>query len=127
MFNRGLFFNWLKTGCFIWEGCSMGPIVEFIAAFVAGIVTMPFLSEGYVFLRKQRLYTSYTKRNAIARREHLDQVQDLTKKWNDTLEAYNKKLSKMEMKLKRHGLVLESDEDNNQVVVKKGACKDVVC
>ena len=97
----------------------MGPIIEVTAAFVAGVVTMPFLSEGYVFLRKWRLHKSYTERIEGTDREHVAQMQELGKEWNDALEAYNKKLSRMEKRLRRHGLNVETDEDNNQIVVKK--------
>ena len=97
----------------------MGPIIEVIAAFIAGVITMPFLSEGYVFLRKWWLHRSYTERNEGADQEHMGQMQELGKEWNDTLEAYNKKLSRMEKRLRRHGLNVETDEDNNQIVVKK--------
>jgi len=97
----------------------MGPIIEIIAAFAAGVVTMPFLSEGYVILQRWWLCKSYTKRTEGTDREHIAQMQELGKEWNDTLEAYNKKLSKMEKRLRRHGLNVETDEDNNQIVVKK--------
>ena len=97
----------------------MGPIIEIIAAFVAGVVTMPFLSEGYVILQRWQLCKSYIKRTEGTDREHMAQMQHLIKEWNDTLEAYNKKLSRMEKRLRRHDLNVETDEDNNQIVVKK--------
>jgi len=101
----------------------MGPIIEVIAAFAAGTITMPFLSEGYVFLRKWRLHKSYTGRNEGTDREHMTRMQHLNREWNDAVEAYNKKLSKMEKRLRRHGLNVETDEDNNQIIVKKVSVK----
>ncbi len=97
----------------------MIPFVEIIASFIAGVITMPFIFEGYSFIRRQELQKYYTNQKEILDHEHKDRMHSLTKEWNDIVETHNKKLSSMKKRLKHHGIVLESDDENNLVVVKR--------
>lgn len=80
---------------------------------------MPFIFEGYAFLRRRELYRSYSNRKETADREHRARLYSLTKEWNDVVQVYNKKLLSMKRRLKHHGIVLESDDENDLVVVKR--------
>ena len=97
----------------------MIPVVEIIASFVAGVIIMPFISEGYSFLRRRELQKYYTNQKKITEQEHKGRMHRLTRDWNDIVETHNKELLRIKKRLKHHGIVLESDDDNNLVVVKR--------
>jgi len=97
----------------------MIPVVEVIASFVAGVIIMPFISEGYSFLRRRELQKYYTNQKMMTDHEHKTRMHRLTKEWNDIVETHNKKLLSMKKRLKHHGIVLESDDENNLIVVKR--------
>ena len=97
----------------------MIPVVEVIASFVAGVIIMPFIFEGYSFIRRRELQKYFTNQKEVLDHEHKARVHSLTKEWNDVVETHNKKLLSMKKRLKHHGIVLESDDDNNLVVVKR--------
>lgn len=94
-------------------------VIEVIASFVAGVIIMPFISEGYSFLRRRELQKYFTNRKEALDHEHKARMHSLTTDWNDIVETHNKKLLSMKKRLKHHGIVLESDDDNNLVVVKR--------
>jgi len=94
-------------------------VVEVIASFIAGVIAMPFIFEGYIFLRRRELQKYYTNQMVELENEHKGRMHSLTKEWNDIVETHNKKLSSMKKRLKHHGIVLESDDEKNLVVVKR--------
>jgi len=94
-------------------------IFEIIAMFIAGVITMPILTEGYFFYHEHRINKSYRQRLDTEKQIHNTRMQEMVRDWNIALEKYNKKLSKMKKKLSRQGLDIEKDEDSNDVVVKK--------
>jgi len=94
-------------------------VVEVIASFVAGVIIMPFIFEGYSFLRGRELQKYYTNQKEVLDHEHKGRMHRLTRDWNGIVETHNKELLRMKKRLKHHGIVLESDDDNNLVVVKR--------
>lgn len=94
-------------------------VVEVVASFVAGVIMMPFISEGYSFLRRRELQKYFTNRKEVLDHEHKARMHRLTGDWNDIVETHNKELLRMKKRLKHHGIVLESDDEDNLVVVKR--------
>ena len=94
-------------------------IVGVIGSFIAGIISMPFLTEGYVLLQRYRLQRIYSERSDIMKGEHLSQMHHLTEKHNAMVEDYNKKLLKIKMKLRKQDLFVDIDEDGNEILVKR--------
>jgi hypothetical protein len=97
----------------------MMPVVEVIASFVAGVIMMPFIFEGYSFLRRRELQKYFTNQKEVLDHEHKARMHRLARDWNDAVETHNNELLRMKKRLKHRGIVLESDDDNNLVVVKR--------
>jgi len=74
-------------------------VVEVIASFIAGVIAMPFIFEGYIFLRRRELQKYYTNQMVELENEHKGRMHSLTKEWNDIVETYH--LSFIFFKIKR--------------------------
>lgn len=92
---------------------------EIVLSFLGGIIAAPFLIEGYVFLREYRLENKYSELLAENDRVHVRNMNELVKKFNHAAKNYNKKLIKIEQKLARHNIQLETNENNAEVVTKR--------
>lgn len=96
----------------------MNVVIDIIASFIAGIMSMPFIVEGITYVGKWQIRRSYIRQIEEADQKFAAKIRNLRKSWNEAVQEYNKKLSKMEKRLKYHGLFIESD-NNHQIIVKK--------
>ena len=94
-------------------------LVEIFASILAGIITMPIILEGYVYVQRWRLHTQYTEKIGKLNQVHQQRMDQLRRGWNKTVDKYNKKLNKMEKKLQMHNLFVDVDETDNEIVIKK--------
>lgn len=97
----------------------MEILVRIIASFIAGIVTMPLLIEGYCLFRRKELRKNYEDQLYRINQEHIACMQELTKKHDKTAEVYNTKLSRMEKNLQKHNLSIKTDKNNMDIIVKR--------
>ena len=97
----------------------MIPGMEYIAAFVAGIICMPFIIEAYGYLREWQLERKYTECMDRMKNTHNLNMNKLVKKYNDAAEGHNKHLSKVKRKLAKRNLKVKVDEDGNEILVKQ--------
>lgn len=97
----------------------MSAVIDVIASFLAGIITMPFINEGITYFGKWWIRKSYLAQMKEVNQEHISTMRNLWNRWDKIVQDFNKKLSKMEKRLKDYGLFLESDDENNQIIVKK--------
>ena len=94
-------------------------LLGIFASILAGIITMPIILEGYVYVQRWRFQTQYTEKIGRLNKGHQQMMRQLRQEWNKTVEKYNKKLTKVEMKLQKHNLFVDIDENNNEIVIKK--------
>jgi len=94
-------------------------VVEVFASFVAGIVTMPLIIEGYMYFQRYLLQRKHTEHIRRMNHGHQSRMNQLGKQWNDAIEEYNEKLTEIEKKLSKHNLVVDIDEEGNEIITRK--------
>ena len=93
-------------------------LIEVIASFIAGILSMPFLIEGYGLFQRHQLQKNHIRCAEKIHQEYKAQMQMLNKRWNEHVKSYNKKLCKIRRKLAKHDIRVETDENNNEIIVR---------
>ena len=98
---------------------ALDVIFEIFVSILAGIITMPIILEGYVYVQRWMLQKQHTEKIWRLNQGHQHKMKQLRQEWNNTVEKYSKKLTKVEKKLQKYNIFVDVDEKNNEIVIKK--------
>lgn len=96
----------------------MNIVIQCMGSLIAGIFVMPFIIWMIFSSFKWWFQYGHEKEQNVTLMNHDDNMEMLIDEYNQFVEKYNNKQSKLKKKLWNHGLHIETDDEGNELLVK---------